>query len=200
MPYEEGGGYVMVVWVYVERGDGETALMWTIVGSPGEFRGWQVRLCWHTGISDGIVSIGKNSKNELEELSVTSLRGLWQQLIHRQTHTHTLLYTHTFKDTVPHASNGVRNTLRSPMSQRTPWLSLIENRLKNESCHLWPPAEWLLNRLKFKEMTFTFTQEIEWLKYALKKNHKNRTVCSWGNIRWKPLQSWFQILTVIFIT
>lgn len=67
------------MWVYVQSSDSETVLMWTIVGSRGEFGGWRVRLCWHTGISDGIVSIGKNSKNELEELSVTSLRRLWQQ-------------------------------------------------------------------------------------------------------------------------
>lgn len=25
--------------------DSKTALMWTTVGSQGEFRGWQVRLC-----------------------------------------------------------------------------------------------------------------------------------------------------------
>lgn len=47
-------------------------------------------------------------------------RALTTVLIHSQAHT----LSHTFKDTVSHANNGVRDTLRSPMSQSTQWLSL----------------------------------------------------------------------------
>lgn len=123
--------------------------MRTIVGSRGEFKGWQVRLCWHTGISDGIVSTGKNSKNELEELSVTLLRALTTVLIHCQAHT----LSQTFKDTVSHANNGVRDTLHSPMSVSDSHEVLI-----------LPFAKWMLsplttsrvvNKLMCKEITFT---------------------------------------------
>lgn len=47
-------------------------------------------------------------------------RALTTVLIHSQAHT----LSRTFKDTVYHANNGVRDTLRSPMSPSTQWLSL----------------------------------------------------------------------------
>lgn len=59
-----------------------------------------------------------------------------------QSRAHTL--SHTFKDTVSHANNGVRDTLRSPVSPSS--LEYSSYHLQNECCHLWPPAECLGKR------------------------------------------------------
>lgn len=142
--------------------------MRTIVGSQGEFRGWKVRLRWHTEINDGIVSIGKNSKNEPEELSVTSLiRAPTTVLIHGRVHT----LSYSFKDVAPHADNGVwvppfpRVTEYSVSPTLTKCSSY---RLQNEP----PVASDHQQRgwKKEKKKKIAFAQEIKGLKSLVKLN------------------------------
>lgn len=132
--------------------------MWTVAGSRGVFRGWQVRLCWHTGISVGIVSIGKNSKNELEDVSVTSLRGLWQHFEYTAWH----ICSHT------HLKKGVWDTLHSTMSLLWLALNYSSDQLQSECFHLWLEAGGA-----DEELT------VSWIYFHTRDK---------GNVRFQPLK------------